>query len=66
MFMNRIVFCKEGEIRPVAVVLMGTVLSTIAFALDLMIVRNASAIFGSLGEVHGFGSARRCWRAPRP
>ncbi len=53
--MNRIVFGKEGEIRPAAVVLAGLILSTIAFALDWMIVRNAPAIFGSLGEVHEFG-----------
>jgi len=55
MFMNRIVFSKGGEIPPDAVVLVGLVLSTIAFALDWMIVRNAPAIFGSLGEVHEFG-----------
>lgn len=53
--MNRIMFSKEGGIRPAAVIVAGLVLSAIAFALDLMIIRNASAIFGSLGEVHEFG-----------
>lgn len=53
--MNRIAFGREGEIRPAAVVLMGLALSTMAFALDWAIVRNAPAIFGPLGEVHGFG-----------
>jgi hypothetical protein len=53
--MNRITFSKDGEIRPAVVVLVGMVLSTIAFALDSMIIRNASAIFGPLGEVHEFG-----------
>ena len=53
--MNRIAFNEEGGIRPVAVVVVGLVLSTIAFALDWMVVRNASAIFGSMGEVHEFG-----------
>ncbi len=57
--MSRIVFGKEGKIRPVTVVVVGMVLSTIAFALDWMIVRNASAIFGSLGEVHGSSRRRR-------
>ena len=54
--MNRITFSREGEIRPGAVVLVGFVLSTIAFALDWMIVRNASMVFGSLGEVYEFGT----------
>lgn len=53
--MNRIVFSKEGGIRPIAVALVGLALSTIAFALDWMIVRNAQAIFGSFGEVYEFG-----------
>ena len=53
--MNRIAFSKEGGIRPVAVVLVGLVLSAVAFALDWTIIRNASALFGSLGEVHEFG-----------
>lgn len=53
--MNRIVFGEEGGIRPAAVIVAGLVLSTIAFALDLMVIRNAPAIFGSLGEVHEFG-----------
>ena len=53
--MNRIAFSQDGGIRPATVVLVGLMLSTIAFALNLMIVRNASAVFGSLGEVHGFG-----------
>lgn len=53
--MNRIAFSRGGGIRPAAVVLLGLILSAIAFALDWMIVRNAPAIFGSLGEVHEFG-----------
>jgi len=53
--MNRIAFNREGEIRPASVVIIGLVLSTIAFALEWMIIRDAQAIFGSLGEVYGFG-----------
>lgn len=54
MLINRITFDREGKIRPVAVVLVGLILSTMAFALDWMVVRNAPAVFGSWGEVHDF------------
>ena len=53
--MNRITFSQEGGIRLSAVIVVGLVLTALAFTLDWMIVRNAQAIFGSLGEVHQFG-----------
>jgi hypothetical protein len=53
--MNRITFSKGGEIRPVAVVLVGLVLSAIALALDMLIVNAGPSFFGTPGEVPAFG-----------
>lgn len=53
--MNRITFSQEGEIRPAAVVLMGLVLSAIAFALDMLIATAAPSAIGALGEAPALG-----------
>ena len=47
--MNRITFSQQGKIRPVAVVLVGLVLSAVAFALDMAIATAAPAAFGAPG-----------------
>jgi hypothetical protein len=54
-FMNRITFSREGEIRPAAVVLVGLVLSAIAFALDMLIATAAPSAIGVPGEAPAFG-----------
>ncbi len=53
--MNRITFSREGEIRPTAVVLVGLVLSAIAFALDMLIASAAPSAIGALGEAPALG-----------
>ncbi len=53
--MNRITFSQEGEIRPDAVVLVGLVLSAIAFALDMLIATAAPSAIGVLSEVPTLG-----------
>lgn len=53
--MNRITFSRDGEIRPAAVVMVGLVLSAIAFALDMLIANAAPLAFGAPGEVPEFG-----------
>jgi hypothetical protein len=55
MFMNRITFNESGEIRTVAVVLVGLTLSVIAFALDMLIAAAGPSAFGTTGEVPAFG-----------
>lgn len=55
--MNRITFSPEGEIRLPAVVLVGLVLSAIAFALDMLIATTAPSAFGAPGEVAALGFA---------
>lgn len=56
--MNRIAFSKEGGIRPVAVVLVGLVLSAIAFAINTLIANAAPPAFGAPGEVSQFGTMK--------
>ena len=56
--MNRITFSKDGAIRPATVVLVGLVLSAIAFALDTLIANAAPAGFGAPGEVPAFGAGK--------
>ena len=53
--MNRITFSRGGDIRPAAVVLVGLVLSAIAFTLDTLIAGAAPSAFGTPGEVPTFG-----------
>src|SRR3712207_6379325 len=48
-------FSKGGDIRPAAVVLVGLVLSAIAFTLDTLIAGAAPSAFGTPGEVPTFG-----------
>jgi hypothetical protein len=55
--MNRIVFSREGEIHPAAVVLVGLILSAIAFALDMLIATAAPTALGAPGEVATLGFA---------
>jgi hypothetical protein len=54
-FMNRITFSREDEIRPAAVVLVGLVLSAIAFALDMLIATAAPSAIGAPGEAPALG-----------
>ena len=56
--MNRITFSKDGGIRPAAVVLVGLVLSAVAFALDALIANAAPSAFGAPGEVPAFGPGK--------
>jgi uncharacterized membrane protein len=56
--MNRITFNQEGEIRPTAVVLVGLVLSAVAFAINTLIANAAPAAFGAPGEVSQFGTVQ--------
>ena len=53
--MNRITFSREGEIRPVAVVLVGLILSAIALSLDALIANAGPSALGAPGEVPAFG-----------
>ncbi len=53
--MNRIVFSREGGIRPAAVVGVGLILSAVAFALNTLIANAAPSTFGAPGEVSQFG-----------
>ncbi|QIN83497.1 hypothetical protein GBA63_13290 [Rubrobacter tropicus] len=53
--MNRIVFSREGGIRPAAVVGVGLLLSAIAFAVNTLIAGVAPPAFGAPGEVSQFG-----------
>ena len=55
--MNRITFSPKGEIHPAAVVLVGLVLSALAFALDMLIATTAPSVFGTPGEVAALGFA---------
>ena len=55
--MNRITFSPEGKIRPAAVVLVGLVLSAVAFALDIVVATAAPSAFGAPGEVAALGFA---------
>jgi len=57
VFMNRITFSPEGAIRPAAVVLVGLVLSAVAFALDMLIATTAPSFIGAPGEVAALGFA---------
>ena len=53
--MNRVVFSREGGIRPVAVVLVGLVLSAVAFAINTFIAGAAPPALGAPEEVSHFG-----------
>ena len=53
--MNRITFSPEGKIRPAAVVLVGLVLSAVAFALDMLIATTAPSFIGAPGEIAALG-----------
>jgi hypothetical protein len=57
VFMNGITFSPEGKIRPAAVVLVGLVLSAVAFALDMVVATAAPSAFGAPGEVAALGFA---------
>jgi hypothetical protein len=57
VFMNRITFSLEGKIRLTAVVLVGLILSAVAFALDMLIATTAPSAFGAPGEVAALGFA---------
>lgn len=56
--MDRIVFSREGGIRPAAVVGVGLLLSAIAFAVNMLIANVAPPAFGVPGEVSQFGFAK--------
>ncbi|QIN80131.1 hypothetical protein GBA65_18195 [Rubrobacter marinus] len=53
--MNRIMFSRGGEIRPAAVVVVGLLLSAIAFAVNTLIAGAAPPALGAPGEVAQFG-----------
>lgn len=53
--MNRILFGREGEIRPASVVGVGLVLSALAFAVNTLIAGAAPPAFGAPEEVSRFG-----------
>ena len=55
--MNRITFSPEGKIRLAAMVLVGLVLSAVAFALDMLIATTAPSAVGAPGEVAALGFA---------
>jgi hypothetical protein len=57
VFMNRITFSLEGKIRLAAVVLVGLILSAVAFALDMLIATTAPSFIGAPGEVATRGFA---------
>ncbi len=56
--MNRIMFSEEGGIRPVAVVVVGLVLSAVAFAINMLIANTAPGALGVPGEVSQFGAVK--------
>ncbi len=53
--MNYIVFGRKGEIRPAGVVLVGLVLSAIAFAINALIANVVPPALGATDEVGQFG-----------
>ena len=53
--MNRIMFDREGGIRPGAVVAVGLVLSAVAFAINTLIAGAAPSAFGAPEEISRFG-----------
>lgn len=53
--MNRIVFSREGEIRPAVVVGLGLILSAVAFAINTLIANAAPPALGAPDEVSQFG-----------
>ncbi len=55
--MNRITFSLEGKIRLTAMVLVGLILSAVAFALDMLIATTAPSFIGAPGEVAALGLA---------
>ncbi|QIN77440.1 hypothetical protein GBA65_01755 [Rubrobacter marinus] len=56
--MNRIAFSPEGEIRPAAVVLVGLVLSAVAFAINTLIASAGPPALGAPDEVSQFGTVK--------
>ena len=56
--MNRIAFGREGRIRPAVVVLVGLVLSAVAFAMNTLIAGVVPAYLGAPGEVALFGTVK--------
>ena len=56
--MNRVMFGREGDIRPAAVVGVGVLLSAIAFAVSMLVANAAPPAFGAPGEVSRFGFAK--------
>ena len=58
MEMNRIAFSREGEIRPAMVVLVGLVLSAVAFAINMLVANAAPPALGAPGEVAQFGAVK--------
>lgn len=58
MEMNRIAFDREGRIRPAAVVLVGLVLSAVAFAINTLIANVVPPALGASDEVALFGTVK--------
>ena len=58
MEMNRIVFGREGGIRPVAVALVGLVLSAVAFGINTLIAGAIPPALGAPDEVALFGTVK--------
>ena len=56
--MNRIMFSREGEIRPAAVVLVGLILSAMAFGTNTLIANAVPPALGAPGEVSQFGTMK--------
>lgn len=56
--MDRIVFSREGGIRPAAVIGVGLILSAIAFAVNTLIANAAPPAFGAPDEVSLFGPVK--------
>lgn len=56
--MNRIAFDREGQIRPATVVVVGLILSAVAFAVNTLIANAAPPALGAPGEVSQFGTVK--------
>jgi hypothetical protein len=56
--MSRIAFSREGGIRPVAVVLVGLVLSAVAFGINTLIAGAVPPALGAPDEVALFGTVK--------
>ena len=56
--MNRIAFSTEGEIRPAVVVMVGIVLSAVAFGVNTLVANAVPPALGAPGEVAHFDAVR--------